>query len=361
MAYIQDAIERKDLAGDGRYTHLSRDWLQTHLHVKKSLLTASCTAALEMCTLLLDLKPGNEVILPSYTFPSTANAICLRGATPVFVDIRPDTLNIDEKQIADAITPQTRAICPVHYAGVACAMDEILSIAHSHKIDVFEDAAQCLGGKYKGKTLGSLSDLACLSFHATKNVASGEGGALLLNRQDLGERAEILWQKGTNRREFLEGKIDKYTWVDLGSSFLPSELQAAFLYAQLQAADEITKRRQTIWQKYHTELEDAEQHERLRRPGVPSDCEHPAHIYYIILPTERKRDQLMAAMAENGITCVSHFVPLHSSPAGKKFGRNHGSMDVTASMSERILRLPLWPGMENAQTYVIEKLLQNLA
>jgi len=342
LEHIADAHHRGHLAGDGEYTRRCNQWLERCLGVKRALLTHSCTAALEMSALLANVGPGDEVIMPSYTFVSTANAFVLRGATPVFVDIRADTLNLDESLIEAALTSNTRAIVPVHYAGVACAMDPILEIAASRRLLVIEDAAQGMMAYWRGKPLGSLGALGCVSFHETKNIISGEGGALLINDPELVDRAEIVREKGTNRSRFFRGQVDKYTWVDVGSSFLPGEIVAAFLAAQLDDAESITERRMAVWNRYHAELIDLEAAELLRRPIVPDDCVHNAHMYYILLRDVAERTRVIGALKELGVLTVFHYVPLHSSPAGRRFGRAMGDLPVTNDVSDRLLRLPLW-------------------
>jgi dTDP-4-amino-4,6-dideoxygalactose transaminase len=307
-----------------------------------------------MAALLLDLEPGDEVIMPSFTFVSTANAFVLRGAVPVFVDIRADTLNIDEHLIEEAITQRTKAICVVHYAGVACEMETILSIANSHKLVVVEDAAQGIMSRYKGRPLGSIGDLGAFSFHETKNIISGEGGALLCRDPELGQRAEIIREKGTNRSKFFRGEVDKYTWVDVGSSFLPGEITAAFLSAQTEAAVEITQRRLRIWDEYHNWARFHEQAGRLRRPRVPGHCDHNGHMYYLLLPTLEARTSFILGLKERGVSAVFHYIPLHSSPAGRRFGRSLGDLSVTASVSERLVRMPLWVGLETYMSQVLE-------
>lgn len=346
LEYIAAAHQNGHLSGDGPFTKRCHAWLQERTGASHALLTHSCTAALEMAALLLDLEPGDEVIMPSYTFVSTANAFVLRGAVPVFVDIRPDTLNIDERLIEAAITPRTKAICVVHYAGVACEMDEILDIAERHGLRVVEDAAQAIMSTYKGRPLGALGDFGALSFHETKNIVSGEGGALLCRDRQTGERAEIIREKGTNRSRFFRGQVDKYTWVDVGSSFLPGELTAAFLAAQIEAAEDITRRRLAIWDRYHAWAAPHEAAGRVRRPIVPAHCTHNAHMYYLLLPSLESRQAFIAALKAQGIGAVFHYVPLHSSPAGLEFGRAHGELGVTTSLSERLVRLPLWLGVE---------------
>jgi dTDP-4-amino-4,6-dideoxygalactose transaminase len=353
LAYIADAHARGHLAGNGAYSKRCCAWLEERLGSRKALLTHSCTAALEMAAILSGVGPGDEVIMPSFTFVSTANAFTLRGATPVFVDVRPDTLNIDETLIEAAITHRTKAIVPVHYAGVGCDMDAIMDIARRHDLLVIEDAAQGLLAEYRGRPLGSIGHLAALSFHETKNIISGEGGALLINDPRFVERAEIVWEKGTNRSQFFRGEVDRYTWVDLGSSYLPGEIVAAFLWAQLEDADAITGRRLGIWSRYHEAFADLEAAGRVRRPIVPDDCEHNAHIYYLLLPGLAERSAFIARMRELGIGPVFHYVPLHSSPFGCSAGRAHGSMAQTDACSDRIVRLPLWIGLEDELELVI--------
>lgn len=354
LEHLKAALEGRHLSGDGRYTRLCHEWLERDIGCNKALLTHSCTAALEMAALLLDLQPGDEVIMPSYTFVSTANAFVLRGAVPVFVDIRADTLNIDESLIEDAITERTRAICVVHYAGVACAMDKILSIAERHGLAVVEDAAQAIGSRYKGRPLGGLGALGTLSFHETKNLVSGEGGALLVNQARYIERAEIIREKGTNRSKFFRGQVDKYTWTDIGSSFLPGELVAALLYTQLSDASAIQGRRMRAWERYHQWAEPHEAAGRLRRPIVPADCSHNAHMYYVLLPDLAQRQQFIESMKEHGIGTVFHYIPLHSSPAGQRFTRTHGPMSHTDRVSETLVRLPLWADLGDGVEQVIE-------
>jgi dTDP-4-amino-4,6-dideoxygalactose transaminase len=346
IVYIREAHTNGMLAGDGPFTKLCHGWLETELKVSKALLTHSCTAALEMAAILADIEPGDEVIMPSYTFVSTANAFVLRGGVPVFVDIRPDTLNIDEQKIEAAITPRTKAIVPVHYAGVSCDMDVIMDIAYRHNLIVIEDAAQAIMSRYKGKALGSIGHLGCLSFHETKNIISGEGGALLINDPSLVSRAEIIREKGTNRSQYFRGQIDKYTWHDFGSSYLPGELIAAFLWAQMEAGVEITRRRIALYEAYHKEFSNLENFGLIRRPLVPADCLHNAHMYYLLLPSAAQRYYFIDALKQKNISSVFHYVPLHSSPAGKKFGRAHGELGVTVDLSNRLVRLPLWVGLE---------------
>ncbi len=355
--YIAQAHHNGWLAGDGGFTKRCNTWLEQRTGARKALLTHSCTAALEMAAILADIQPGDEVIMPSYTFVSTANAFVLRGAVPVFVDIRPDTLNIDETLIEAAITEKTRAIVPVHYAGVGCEMDAIMDIATRHGLLVIEDAAQGIMSTYKGRPLGSIGHLAALSFHETKNIISGEGGALLVNDPELAERAEIIREKGTNRSQFFRGQVDKYTWVDIGSSYLPSELIAAFLWAQMEEADAITRRRLGIWQTYHSAFADLEQRGKVRRPQVPADCVHNAHMYQLLLPSLEKRTAFIATLKSGGISSVFHYVPLHSAPAGRLHGRVSGGMRHTLELSDRLVRLPLWVGLEDDQNEVIRQVI----
>jgi dTDP-4-amino-4,6-dideoxygalactose transaminase len=361
LNYISEAHSNSSLAGDGNFTKRCHGWLEEWTGCNKGLLTHSCTAALEMAALLLDIQPGDEVIMPSYTFVSTANAFVLRGAVPVFVDIRADTLNIDEQLIESAITSNTKAIVPVHYAGVACEMDVILPIAKKYGLWVVEDAAQGVMSTYKGKALGAIGDLGAYSFHETKNVISGEGGALLVNDASMALRAEIIREKGTNRSQFFRGQVDKYTWQEVGSSFLPGELTAAFLWAQLQEAQRITDERLAIWQRYHDLLEPLEKQGLLRRPFIPVDCQHNAHMYYILLAPEINRQTVLEKLKESNINAVFHYVPLHSSPAGKRLGKVSGDMKNTDLLSENLIRLPLWIGLgEVQQNFVIEVLAEIL-
>lgn len=359
--YIAQAHAQGHLAGDGKFTKNCSQWLVQRTGVEKALLTHSCTAALEMAALLANLGPGDEVIMPSYTFVSTANAFVLRGAVPVFVDIRPDTLNIDENLIEAAITPKTRAIVPVHYAGVACEMDTIMDIARRHDLIVIEDAAQGIMSTYKGRPLGSTGHMSCLSFHETKNIISGEGGALLINDLDFVQRAEIIREKGTNRSQFFRGQVDKYTWCDIGSSFLPGELISAFLWAQMEAADEITQNRLSLWNTYHHAFSSLEREGVLRRPVVPEKCQHNAHMYYLILSDLASRTEFIERMKSHDVGTVFHYVPLHSAPAGKKFGRCSGAMNVTEEYSSRLVRLPLWIGLDQHIGNVISSVEKSLA
>jgi len=361
LHYIAEAKFGNMLAGDGPFTKRCHEWLERRSGCSKALLTHSCTAALEMAALLLDIEPGDEIIMPSYTFVSTANAFVLRGGIPVFVDIREDTLNLDERLIESAITPRTRAIVPVHYAGVACEMDTIMNIAKRHGLRVVEDAAQGVMAAYKGKALGSIGDLGAYSFHETKNVISGEGGALLVGDPALAMRAEIIREKGTDRSRFFRGEVDKYTWQEVGSSFLPGELIAAFLWAQLEEAERITNERLTIWQRYHALLAPLETKGLLRRPIVPEDCQHNAHMYYVLLSRDVDRQELLREFKRNDIFSVFHYVPLHSSPAGKRYGRAHGDLEITTLQSERLVRLPLWIGLSVEQQERVVDVLTKLA
>jgi dTDP-4-amino-4,6-dideoxygalactose transaminase len=354
LLYIADAHARCQLAGDGFYTKSCSDWLETTTGAQKVLLTHSCTAALEMSALLADIKPGDEILMPSFTFVSTANAFVLRGAVAVFVDIREDTLNIDETKIEELITSKTRAIVPVHYAGVSCEMDKIVEISKRYNLIVIEDAAQGMMATYKGRALGSIGHMGALSFHETKNVISGEGGALMMGDASLISRAEIIREKGTNRSNFARGLIDKYTWVDIGSSFLPGELTAAFLFAQLEDARRITNIRLQLWHKYHSAFAHLEYKGIVRRPSIPSNCEHNAHMYYLILRNKQTRTIFIEYMNQRGVNCVFHYVPLHNSPAGLKFGRVDAEMTNTLALSERIVRLPLYPGLEDQVHTVID-------
>lgn len=344
--YISQAHASGHLAGDGQFTEKCNAWLEQRTGAQKALLTHSCTAALEMTAILADIQPGDEVIMPSYTFVSTANAFVLRGATPVFVDIRPDTLNINETKIEAAITPRTKAIVPVHYAGVGCEMDTIMDIARRHNLLVIEDTAQGIMSTYKGRPLGSIGHMAALSFHETKNIISGEGGALLINDPRFVERAEIIREKGTNRSQFFRGQVDKYTWVDIGSSYLPGEILAAFLWAQMEEADSITKRRLEIWANYHQWFTNLENVGKVRRPVVPKECTHNAHMYYLLFPDLAKRTAFIDQLKSRGIHSVFHYIPLHSAPCGQIIGRPYGTMTNTDKASNCLVRLPLWLGLE---------------
>lgn len=344
---IAEAERNGVLAGRGQFTRACEGWLEKTVGCLRALLTHSCTGALEIAAMLANIAPGDEIIMPSFTFVSTANAFALRGGIPVFVDIRPDTLNIDEALIEAAITPRTRAIVVVHYAGVGCDMDAISSIARNHGLLVVEDAAHALLSEYKGRLLGSNGDLATLSFHETKNIVSGHGGALLINRAEFSERAEIISEKGTNRNAYFRGEVDKYTWVDLGSSYQPGEIAAAFLSAQMDAASEITARRKQLWDRYHQALAPLEREGLLRRPVVPQDCSHNGHIYYILLNTPGERERVIAECARRSIGAIFHFQPLHRSDAGKKYARQYGSLQVTEQIADTLLRLPLFIGLDD--------------
>ena len=349
LAYVTEAQRQRHLSGDGSFTRRCHQWIEQHTGCARALLTQSCTSALDLAALLLDLKRGDEVIMPSFTFVSTANAFVLRGAVPVFVDIREDTLNLDERLIEAAITPRTRAIVPVHYAGVACEMDAIAAIAARHDLRIVEDAAQGIMAGYKGRPLGAIGDVGCFSFHETKNVISGEGGSLLVNDPGLVQTAEIMREKGTDRGRFFRGEVDKYTWQDVGSSFLPSEITAAFLWAQLEQAERITADRIAIWRRYHEMLAPLEQRGVLRRPVIPPGCQHNGHIYYILLETADERRRVLAELKAKDIHAVFHYVPLHSSPAGMRFGRSAGDLAMTTSQAERLVRLPMWLGLSESQ------------
>ncbi|RSL34985.1 dTDP-4-amino-4,6-dideoxygalactose transaminase [Salibacterium salarium] len=340
--YMTQAIENRKLSGDGPFTKKCQEWLESSFECPKTYLTPSCTHALEMAALLVDIKPGDEVIMPSYTFVSTANAFALRGAVVVFVDIRPDTMNIDENLIEDAVTSKTKAIIPVHYAGVACEMDTILSIAKKHELMVIEDAAQGVMSTYKGKALGTIGDYGCYSFHDTKNYTSGEGGALLVNDERNKEQAEIIREKGTNRSRFLRGQVDKYSWVNIGSSYLPGELNAAYLYAQLHHANVINEDRLASWNMYYEALEPLAEKGLIELPMVPEECCHNAHMFYIKTKDIEERTALVEWLKQDNIVSVFHYVPLHSSEAGKRFGRFHGEDRFTTKESERLLRLPMF-------------------
>jgi dTDP-4-amino-4,6-dideoxygalactose transaminase len=341
LDYIREAIASGHLSGDGAFTQKCKLWLERYMGCQSALITHSCTAALEMAAILADLQPGDEVIMPSYTFVSTANAFVLRGAVPVFVDIRPDTLNLDESKLEAAITPKTKVIAPVHYAGVSCEMDTIRAIADRHNLLIIEDAAQGILSSYKGKPVGSIGHMATLSFHETKNIVSGEGGALLINDPKLLKRAEIIREKGTNRSQFFRGEVDKYTWADVGSSYLPSDLIAAFLWAQFEQADVIQERRLDIWHYYYAAFAELEERQQVRRPVIPDSCQPNGHIFYLLVRDLHTRTALIAYLKSKGIHATFHYVPLHSSPAGMKYGRAAGRLDVTESLSDCLVRLPL--------------------
>jgi dTDP-4-amino-4,6-dideoxygalactose transaminase len=348
LFYIAQAvIENRHTAGNGPFTKKCQAWLEEHLDCSKALLSHSCTAALEMAAILSGIQPGDEIIMPSFTFVSTANAFVLRGAVPVFVDIRPDTLNINERLIEAAVTPRTKAIVPVHYAGIPCAMDEIMDIAIKNRLFVVEDAAQALLSTHKNRFLGTIGHFGCLSFHETKNIISGEGGALLINDEQYIERAEIIREKGTNRVKFFKGEIDKYTWIDIGSSFLPSELISAFLYAQLEQAEKIITARRRIYKHYYELLKHLANKERIRLPFTGEDCVNNGHIFYIITGSLKERTELIEYLKTSSIMALFHYIPLHSSAAGMKYGRINGKMAVTEDISERILRLPMYYELTN--------------
>lgn len=342
---LREAIASRKICGDGQFTKKCNEWLEKKTGAKKALLTTSCTHALEMAAILADIRPGDEVIMPSYTFCSTADAFVLRGATIVFTDIRPDTMNIDENLIEAAITPKTKAIVPVHYAGMGCEMDVITEIARAHDLMIIEDDAQGIMSSYKGKPLGTLGTFGCLSFHETKNYSMGEGGALLINDENYIEQAEIIREKGTNRSKFFRGQIDKYTWVEFGSSYLPSELNAAYLYAQLEEADRINNDRLASWKRYYEQLKPLADREKTELPVIPGHCTHNAHMFYIKAKDLEERTRLIAYLKEKGIGANFHYIPLHSAPAGKKYGRFSGEDRYTTKESERLLRLPMYYGL----------------
>jgi dTDP-4-amino-4,6-dideoxygalactose transaminase len=355
LGHVMQAHASGQLSGDGAFTRRCEEWLEGTIGCQKALLTHSCTAALEMAAILADIGPGDEVIMPSFTFVSTANAFLLRGAVPVFVDIRPDTLNLDESRIEDAISKKTKAIVVVHYAGVSCEMNVIADIARRRGLLVIEDAAQAIMSNYDGKPVGSIGEMAVLSFHETKNITSGEGGALLINSEKFIERAEIIREKGTNRKQYFRGQVDKYTWVDLGSSYLPGEIVAAFLYGQIEDAARITSKRRSIWEAYHIAFEPLEVAGKIRRPVVPSRCEHNAHMYYLLLPQDKSRADLISALKSRGIGVVFHYVPLHSSPMGRRCGRTCGALNVTSDVSQRLVRLPLWIDMNSTEIETVTR------
>ena len=357
--YIKEAVEKNGMiCGDGPFTKKCSQWMKERFQTKNVLLTTSCTHAMEMAAFLADIQPGDEVIMPSYTFVSTADAFVLRGATCVFVDIRPDTMNIDETKIEEAITEKTKAIVPVHYAGVSCAMDEIMAIAKKYNLKVVEDAAQGVNAFYKGKALGTIGDFGCYSFHETKNYSMGEGGAILFQDDRYLEPAEILREKGTNRSQYFRGQIDKYTWVGYGSSYLPSDMNAAYLWAQLEEADKINDKRLSIWNFYHEELKELEDKGVLERPYIPEYATHNAHMYYIKVKDLRVRTKLLAYLKERGILSVFHYVPLHSATAGKKFGRFHGEDVYTTKESERLCRLPMYYSLSLEEAAEVVKALK---
>lgn len=354
--YIREAIiKNRKLCGDGPFTKKCNNWFEEKFSIEKALITTSCTHALEMSAILCDIKPGDEVIVPSFTFVSTANAFVLRGATIVFVDIRPDTMNIDENLIEDAITEKTKAIVPVHYAGVSCNMDKIMSIAKKYNLYVIEDAAQGVMATYKGQALGTIGDMGCYSFHETKNYSMGEGGAITIRNKEFIERAEIIREKGTNRSKFFRGQVDKYSWIDLGSSFLPSELNAAYLLAQLEEADKVNEDRLNSWNLYYKGLSELEARGVIELPHIPEECEHNAHMFYIKTADLDERTKLIDYLKSKEILSVFHYIPLHSAEAGLKFGRFHGEDIYTTKESERLMRLPLYYGLEEEQVnYIVE-------
>jgi dTDP-4-amino-4,6-dideoxygalactose transaminase len=357
LTYIEAAVEATELGGNGPFSSKSCRWLEERIGSRRALTAHSCTGALEMAAILAGIGPGDEVVMPSFTFSSTANAIALRGGVPVFVDVRADTLNLDESLVEAAITDRTKAIMVVHYAGVACEMDTIAAIARRHGVALVEDAAQGLLSRYKGRPLGGIGDVAALSFHESKNVICGEGGALLVNRDDWVERAEIVQEKGTDRSKFMQGLVDKYTWVEIGSSYALSELNAAFLWAQLEHADEITARRLKIWDAYHERLSELEAGGVLRRPVVPAECEHNGHLYYVLLATS-ERARVLELLNDAGVNAVFHYVPLHDSVAGRRYGRAVDALPVTVDASARLVRLPLWAGMEDRH---VDRVVETLA
>ena len=357
MPYIEEAIKLHKICGDGKFTKKCSKWIEETTGTAKALLTTSCTHATEMAAILLDIKPGDEVIMPSYTFVSTADAFVLRGAKVVFVDIRPDTMNIDETLIETAITAKTRAIVPVHYAGVSCEMDTIMDIARRHNLYVIEDAAQGVSSTYKGKALGTIGDYGCFSFHETKNYSMGEGGALLIRDAENILKAEIIREKGTNRSQFFRGEIDKYTWMEAGSSYLPSELNAAYLWAQLENVDEIYQNRMDTWALYYEMLTPLAEEGKIELPVVPEDCVHNAHMFYIKVKDLNERTELIGYLKQHEILAVFHYVPLHSAPAGKKYGIFHGEDKYTTRESERLLRLPMYYGIEKEK---VEKVVQTI-
>ena len=356
MDYIQECVKNQKICGDGAYTRKCNEWIEEKTGTAKCLLTTSCTHATELAALLADIQPGDEVIMPAYTFVSTADAFVLRGAVPVFVDIRPDTMNIDEKLIEAAITEKTKAIVPVHYAGVACEMDTIMDIAKRHNLFVIEDAAQGIMATYKGKALGAIGDFGCYSFHETKNYSMGEGGALLIQNEKDIEEAEIIREKGTNRSKFYRGQIDKYTWVNYGSSYLPSDMNAAYLYAQLEIADEINNARRACWDRYYENLKPLAQAGKIELPYVPEECVHNAHMFYIKAKNIEERSALIEYLKEHGVHSVFHYIPLHTAPAGIKFGRFNGEDKYTTKESERLTRLPMFYGLTLEQVdYICEE------
>ncbi|MBR3163245.1 MAG: dTDP-4-amino-4,6-dideoxygalactose transaminase [Clostridia bacterium] len=357
--FLKESILSHQICGDGIFTKKCSEWMKERFLAKEVLLTTSCTSALEMAALLIDIKPGDEVIMPSFTFVSTANAFVLRGAKVVFVDIRPDTMNIDENLIEDAITQKTKAIVPVHYAGVSCEMDTIMKFAKKHNLKVVEDAAQGVMAKYKDKYLGTIGDIGCYSFHETKNYSMGEGGAIVFKNDEYIDNAEIIREKGTNRSKFYKGQIDKYTWVNYGSSYLPSDINAAYLWAQLQVADKINEDRLSTWNFYNENLKELEDQGFIKRPFIPSECKHNAHMYYIKAKDLEERTQLIKYLKQNDIEAVFHYVPLHSAPAGKTFGRFNGEDKYTTKESNRLLRLPMYYGLTQDKKEKIVKTIKS--
>jgi dTDP-4-amino-4,6-dideoxygalactose transaminase len=356
MDYIREAVENQKICGDGPFTKKCNEWIENYTGTNKCLLTTSCTHATELAALLLDIKEGDEVIMPAYTFVSTADAFVLRGAKAVFVDIRPDTMNIDEKKIEEAITPRTKAIVPVHYAGVSCEMDEIMAIAKRHNLKVVEDAAQGIMSTYKGQALGAIGDFGCYSFHETKNLSMGEGGALLIKDNKYVEEAEIIREKGTDRAKFFRGQIDKYTWVNYGSSYLPSDMNAAYLWAQIELADEINSTRLARWEQYNTLLQPLKERGIIELPTIPEGCVHNAHMYYIKTKDIEERTRFIDFMKSNGIYTVFHYIPLHTAPAGRKFGYFHGEDVYTTKESERLVRLPMFYSLKESEVdYIVDK------
>ena len=357
FCYMKEAVESHKISGDGSFTKRCNSWIERRFHIERAMLTTSGSSALDMAAFLCDIKPGDEVILPSYTFSSTANAFVLAGARLVFVDIRPDTMNLDEQKIEDAITEKTKVIVPVHYAGVSCEMDTIMEIARQHHLLVVEDAAQGVMSTYKGKPLGSIGDFGCFSFHETKNYSMGEGGAILINDRRYIEKAEVLREKGTNRSKYFRGQVDKYTWVDFGDSFLPSELNAAYLWGQLEVADEINEDRLRSWKRYYEALKHFSEKGYIELPTIPCGCVHNAHMFYIKCKTLEERTHFIQFMKERDILCVFHYVPLHSAPAGQRFGRFHGKDQYTTVESNRLVRLPLYYGLsQKDQEFVIKSI-----
>lgn len=348
LKYVKQAVENHKICGDGPFTKKCHTWLEENLPCQKALLTTSGTTALEMAAILCDLQPGDEVILPSFTFSTTATAFVLVGAKLVFVDVRPDTMNIDENKIEAAITDKTRVIVPVHYAGVACEMDTIMDIAKRHNLKVVEDSAQGVMSSYKGKALGTIGDFGCFSFHETKNYSMGEGGALIINNEEYNDRAEIIREKGTNRSRFFRGQVDKYTWVDYGSSYLPSDMNAAYLWGQLEVADEINDNRLASWHTYYDAFKELEEKGLVKLPTIPEECVHNAHMFYLKCRSLEERTEFISFLKENDIVPTFHYIPLHSSPAGMRFGRFDGEDEVTTSESEKLVRLPMYYNMKDS-------------